>query len=125
MGDGSFIPNFPNVATIRDRVEKFYAKRQSQFYLGDDDDDHTPVVSAAKTSAKSEDPARRKARLEYELDLKEREEALEMKQLKLEREEKRKDQNSKSARATQVVEMLQQLTDEEIASVKGVKSDFH
>ena len=125
MGDGSFIPNFPNAATIRDRVEKFYAKRQSQFYLGDDDDDHTPAVSAAKTSAKSEDPARRKARLEYELDLKEREEALEMKQLKLEREEKRKDQNSKSARATQVLEMLQQLTDEEIASVKGVKSDFH
>ena len=49
LGDGSFIPNFPNAATIRDRVEKFYTKRQSQFYLGDDDDDHTPTVSAAKT----------------------------------------------------------------------------
>jgi hypothetical protein len=63
--------------------------------------------------------------LELELDLKEREEALELKQWKLEREEKKKEHANKTTRAAHVLDMLEQLTDEEITALKLSRSDFH
>jgi hypothetical protein len=126
LGDGSYIPSVPNAANIKERVEKFYAKRQSQYYLGDEEEDDAPSLSINRTPVKTlaEDPARRRARLEYELDLKEREEAIELKQLKIERDEKRKEGANRATRAAQVLEMIEQLTEEELAAVKTVKPDF-
>jgi len=130
LGDGSYIPNAPNAVTIKEKVERHYAKKQSQFYLGYDDEGDAPSSSVPKTPSQyigvSEDPARRRARLELELDLKEREEALELKQLKLEREEKKKEQNGKaSTRAAHVLDLLEQVTDEDIAALRSSGSGFH
>jgi hypothetical protein len=129
LSDGSYIPNMPNTTTIRERVEKHYAKKMNQFYCGSEEEEHAPSVILPKLPAQFtnivEDPSRRRARLEHELDLKDREEALELKQLKLEREEKKKlEQGSKATRAAHVLEMLEQLTDDEIAAVRGSKSGF-
>jgi hypothetical protein len=129
LSDGSYIPNMPNTTTIRERVEKHYAKKMTQFYCGNEEDEHAPNVVVPKLPAQfaniAEDPSRRRARLEHELDLKEREEALELRQLKLERGEKKKlEQSGKANRAAHVLEMLEQLTDDEIAAVKASKSGF-
>jgi hypothetical protein len=125
MGDGSSIPMVPNTSTIKERVEKSYAKKLNQFYCGNDEEDmqglsknipHYPTFT--------EDPAQRRARLEYELSLKEREDGLELKQMKLEREEKRKEQSGKYNRAAHVLEMMEQLTEEEVANIRATKSGF-
>lgn len=42
LSDGSYIPNFPNAINIKDRVEKYYAKKQSQFLLGKEDEENVP-----------------------------------------------------------------------------------
>ena len=128
LSDGSYIPNVPNAATIKERVEKYYAKKMNQFYCGSEED-HAPSEPATRSIAQyaniSEDPARRRARLEYELGLKEREEALELKQLKLEREEKRKaEQGGKTSRTAQVMDILEQLTEEEVVAIKP-KAGFY
>jgi hypothetical protein len=129
LSDGSYIPNIPGTTTIKERVEKSYARKLNQFYCGNEEDNDAPSLPVPKFPAQyanlMEDPARRKARLEHELDLKEREDALELKQLKLEREEKKKEQSGKPSRAAQVLDILEQLTEEEIAAVKSSKSGFH
>jgi hypothetical protein len=129
LSDGSYIPNVPGATTFKERVERYYAKKTSQFYLGNNEEGDTPIVPAPRVPAQYanliEDPSRRHARLELELDLKEKEEVLELKQLKLEREQKRIEQNNKPSRAAHVLDMLEQLTDEEIAAVKLLKSGFH
>lgn len=128
LSDGSYIPNVPGTTTIKERVEKSYAKKLNQFYCGNEEDYDAPNLSTPKFPTQYtnliEDPARRKARLEHELDLKEREEALELKQLRLEREEKKKEQSGKPSRAAQVLDILEQLTDEEVAAMKSSKSGF-
>jgi hypothetical protein len=127
LSDGSYIPNVPNTATIKERVEKYYARKLNQFYCGNDEDDNVPMPNLktpAQLATTIEEPSRRRARLEYELDLKEREEALELKQLKLEREEKKKqDQAGKMTRASHALEVLEQLTEEDIVTIKS-KSGF-
>lgn len=62
----------------------------------------------------------RKSRLEQELNIQEREEALELRKMKLAREEKKLEQGSRTMRE----ELLGQLTDEEVAAIKAVKSGF-
>lgn len=129
LSDGSYIPNMPNTTTIRERVEKHYAKKLNQFYCGNEEEEHAPNNVVPKPPIQFtnilEDPSKRKARLEYELDLKEREEALELKQLKLEREERKKlEQSGKTTRAAHVLDMLEQLTEEDIAAVKASKAGF-
>jgi hypothetical protein len=129
LSDGSYIPNMPNTTTIRERVEKHYAKKLNQFYCGNEDEEHAPNIVVPKAPIQFtnivEDPSRRKARLEHELDLKEREETLELKQLKLEREEKKRlEQSGKTTRAAHVLDMLEQLTEEDIAAVKASKAGF-
>ena len=128
LSDGSFIPNVPNTVTIKEKVMKYYAKRQTQYYLGYDEDEGIPSSSVAEAMVQSlnvgEDPVQRRARLEREVDLKAREEALELKEIKLEREERKKEQNSKAPRTAHVLEILEQLTDEDLAAIKAVKSDF-
>lgn len=72
----------------------------------------------------AENSVHRRARLEHELDLREREEALELNQLELEREEEEREQSSKTTHAAQVLGMLEQLTDDEIAAVRNRKVGF-
>lgn len=127
LSDGSYIPNFPNTTLIKERVERYYAKKQSQYYLGNEEEDDARGLPISKIPASyistAEDPVRRRARLEQELDLKEREDALILKQLKLERDKRKKDP-SKLTRTAQVLEMLDQLTEDELATIKGTKSGF-
>lgn len=97
LSNGSYIPNFPNAINIKDRVEKYYAKKQSQFLLGKEDEENVPKsLMKSRGISTVEDSVSRKALLKYELDLKEQEEALELKQLKLEQEERHKEQNNKT-----------------------------
>jgi hypothetical protein len=128
LSDGGYIPNISGATTIKERVDRHYAKKNSQYYLGNEEEEDVSVQVVSRLPAQYttavEDPVRRKARLEYELDLKEREEALELRQLKLEREEKKKEQNSKSTRAAHVLEMLEQLTEDELSAIKTSKTGF-
>ena len=62
--------------------------------------------------------------LEYELDLEEKEEALELRKLKLEREEKRLEQNNKNTHSAHVFDLLDQLNDNELMAIKTAKLVF-
>ena len=73
----------------------------------------------------SEEPERRRARLERELNLKEKEDALELRKLKLECEEKKLEQTSGNTRATNVLDLLGQLTNDEVAAIKAARAGFH
>ena len=132
MSDGSYIPNVPNTVTIKERVEKSLAKRQSQFYLGTEEDNaqNMPSLSVLKNPAQYtnmvEDAAQRQTRLEKELELKEKEEELEIRQIKLEKEtKKRQELSHRTTHAAQVLDLLEQLTEEEVAAITTVKLDFH
>ena len=65
------------------------------------------------------------ARLEAELELRKREEALELRKRKLELEEKKLEQSSGAPRATNLLDVLGQLTEEEVAAVLAARSGFH
>jgi hypothetical protein len=62
--------------------------------------------------------------LKAELDLRKREEALELKQKMLEQGERKSEQASGSTRAATVLELLGQLSDEDVAAIKAAKSNF-
>jgi hypothetical protein len=129
LKDGSFIPKFPMEASLKERVEKHYAKRPSQFYYGEyDDNDPAPSAATSVLSqllGSSNDADKRTiAQLKAELDLRKREEALELKQKMLEQNEKKIEQTSGSARTANVLELLGQLSDEELAAIKSAKSSF-
>ena len=127
--DGLYVPNIANTTTIKERVEKYYAKKNSQFYLGNDDEDdlpsslgpHTPMQHAVDW----EGPSQRRVHVECELEFKKREEILEIKQLKLEHEErKRQEWAGKGMCVAHVLDMLEQLMDEELAAVRMLKAGF-
>ena len=63
-----------------------------------------------------------RARLEHEVDLKE--EALELRKLKLEREEKRLEQSGKTSHTAHMLDLLDQLNDEELLAIKTAKLGF-
>lgn len=128
LKDGSFIPNIPAGGTLKEKVERHNSKKPSQYFYGSYEEDDPAPISAAQYSAQflnvTEDPERRRARLERELDLREKEETLELKKLELERKEKRLDQASGSARATNVLDLLTSLSEDEIAAVKAARAGF-
>jgi hypothetical protein len=129
LKDGSHIPGFPSGTCIKERVERHYARRPSQYYYGEyDDEESTSGPSGSRYTNQyvniAEDADRRRTRLEYELDLKEKEEALELRKIRLEREEKRMEQGNKQTRAANVLDLLEQLTDEEISAIKAARSGF-
>jgi hypothetical protein len=124
LKDGSFIPGFPNTTTLKERVERHYAKKPSQFYYGEyeeDDPPFTPKYTSQYLNVNEDE--KRRARLEKELDIREKEEALELRKLKLEREEKRLGQSSSNSRAANLLDVLG-LTDDELAALKAVRSGF-
>ena len=54
--DGGFIPNMPNVAMIKERVKKYYARKQSQYWVAMEEEDNTPKASTSQYSFIVEDP---------------------------------------------------------------------
>jgi hypothetical protein len=129
LRDGSFIPRHPEGASMKERVEKHYARKPSQFFYGEFED-NDPVPSAAPNAlsqflGSSNDVDKRTiAQLKAELDLRKREEALALKQKALERNEKKSEQASGSTRTAAVLELLGQLSDEDVAALKAAKSSF-
>ena len=125
LKDGSFIPNYPAGATMKEKVERHYARRPSQFYHGEYEEDDPVPSSAPRYPSQylqlNETAERRRVRLEKELDLKEKEDALELRKLKLEREEKRLEHASGSSKAVNLLE----LTDDELAAIKAARLGFH
>jgi hypothetical protein len=128
LKDGSFIPNQPPGATLKERVDRHYSRRPSQFFHGEyeDNDPVSPAVPKYSTQylSTSEDADRRFARLEAELEIRKREEALEQRKRKLEQEERKLEQSSGNSKVTNVVDVLGQLTDEEVAAVKAARAGF-
>jgi hypothetical protein len=129
LRDGSFIPKFPLDATLKERVEKHYARRPSQFFYGEYDDvDPAPSAATSVLSqllgTRNDADKRTIVQLKAELDLRKREEALELKQRMLEKSDKMAEQTSGSTRTANVLELLGQLSDEELAAIKAAKSSF-
>jgi hypothetical protein len=126
LRDGSFIPGFPNGSTLKERVDKHYSRKPSQYFYGEyeDEDPVSPPVPKYPTQLMqtNEDAERRCARLEKELDLREKEAALALRKLKLEGEEKKLEQTTGGTRMTNVFDLLGQLTDEEVAAIKASRS---
>jgi Zinc knuckle len=129
LKDGSFIPNQPPGATLKERVEKHYARRPSQLYYGEYEDEDSIGPLTSKYSSQfvnaSDEADRRMARLEAELELRKREEVLELRKRKLELEEKKLGQPSGPSRATNLLDVLGHLTDDEIAAIKAARAGFH
>jgi hypothetical protein len=129
LRDGSFIPKFPLDATLKERVEKHYARRPSQFFYGEYDDvDPAPSAATSVLSqllGTSNDADKRTiVQLKAELDLRKREEALELKQRMLGKSDKMAEQTSGSTRTANMLELLGQLSDDELAAIKAAKSSF-
>ena len=127
LRDGSFIPNFPPGATLKERVDRHYARKPSQFYYGEyEDNDPTspygPTYSQYLGSSK--DAEKRIAQLEVELELRKKEEALELRKKKLELEEKKLEKSSGASRSTNAIDVLGQLTDDEITAIKAYRLGF-
>ena len=60
LSDRSFIPNIPSQVTIKEKVMRHYAKKQSQYYLGYEEDDQVPSLPITRPTVQllntSEDP---------------------------------------------------------------------
>jgi len=129
LKDGSFIPKHPAEASLKERVERHYAKKPSQFFYGEyEENDPVPVAAPSVLSqllGSSNDADKRTiAQLKAELDLRKREEALALKQKMLEQSEKKVEQPGVSTRTANVLDLLGQLSDEEVAAIKSAKSGF-
>jgi hypothetical protein len=113
MPDGGYVPNMPNGATIKERMERYNGRKQNQFYCGYDDNGEIPEEMMPRYPSQfinmAEDPAHRRARLELQL----KEEELELRKLKLEREEKKREQTGKSSRSVQLLDLINQIEQEE------------
>src|SRR6202789_320512 len=128
LKDGSFIPNQPAGATIKERVDRHYARRPSQYFYGEYEDDDPVTTAAPKYASQylnsSDDAERRLARREAELELKQREDALELRRRKLELEEKKLEQSSEPSRMANLLDVLGQLTEDDLAAIKVARSGF-
>jgi hypothetical protein len=129
LKDGSFLPRNPVEASLKERVERHYARKPSQYFYGEyDDNDPAPSAATSVLSqllGSSNDADKRTiAQLKAELDLRKREEALELKQKMLEKSDRMAEQTSGSTRTANVLELLGQLSDEELVAIKAAKSSF-
>lgn len=132
LPDGAIIPNFPPGACWLEKVERYYAHRPSQVsYCGtyEDGDDsfimNGPGYNYPSQYFNTPDERDKKlSQLEKNLELKEREIALTLKQLKLERAEKESGRPVKGSKEAHLLELMEQMTDEELLSLKGSKAGF-
>ena len=130
LKDGLFIPKFLSEASLKERVKRHYARKPSQYFYGEyEDNDPTQSATTSILSqllGSSNDADKRTiAQLKAELDLRKREEALELKQKMLEQNERKVEQTSSSARTANMLDLLGQFTDEELAAIKSAKSGFN
>lgn len=128
MRDGSYLPNQPAGVPMKERVDRHYARKPSQYFYGEFEENDPVVPSSPKISPQylstSENVERRIARLEAELELKKKEMALDQREKKLEQEKKKLEKSGGNSRAVNVVDLLSSLTEEELAALKAVKKDF-
>jgi hypothetical protein len=125
LRDGSFIPNQPAGATLKERVDRHYARRPSQFFYGEyEDNDPVAPGHSSQYLGASDDAEKRIAQLKAELDLRKREDALELRKKLVQQEEKKLEQSGGSSRATNVLDLLGQLTDDEVAAITAARSGF-
>jgi hypothetical protein len=118
MPDGSWIPNEPNGAPIKEKIERELMRKENQFYCGyEEEEDMIPRYPEQYVNI-AESPYQRKARLERELDLKEKEDELEMKKIKFERETKKREQVEKPTKS-QLIELI-----EKLAQGESQREDF-
>ena len=132
LRDGSFIPKFPADASLKERVERHYARRPSQFYYGEyEESDLSPPATTSAFSnllgSNNNVDKHTISQLKAELDLRRREEALEARMRMLEKQEtlKMSEQISGSTRVANVLDLLEQLSDEELAVLKSTRSGFN
>jgi hypothetical protein len=129
LKDGSFIPNHPVGASLKEKVDRHYARKPSQFYHGEyEDSDPISTVTPNLLSqylGTSSNAEKSIAHLKAELELRKREEALELRKLLLEQNEKKLEQSGGLTRAANMQEGLGQLTDDEISAIKAARSGFH
>ena len=126
LRDGSLIPNYPQGISMKERVARHYARKPSQFFYGEYDDVDpisTPTPTYSQYVGTSETAEQRIARLEAELEVRRREESLELRKRKLEQDEKKLEQ-SRSNRAVNSLDLLGQLTDEEVLAITAARSGF-
>ena len=128
LRDGSFIPSYPAGACLKERMERHYAKKPSQLYYGEYEEDDPVSSSETKLSSLylsgSNEADKRVARLEAELAIRKKEEALEIRKRKLEAEEKKLEQSGGNSRAINIIDVLSTITEDDLAAIKAAKSGF-
>ena len=128
-GVSSLIPNFPAGACTLEKMERYYSNRPSQSYYGAVDEDEGMGINAVRYNTQnfSQEMSEREkclSQLEKELELREKEKVLTLRQLKLEKSEKEAEKQSKGSKASYALELLEQMTEEELSVLKGVKQGF-
>jgi hypothetical protein len=131
LRDGSFIPNSPAGATLKERVDRHYARKPSQYFYGEYEDNdptsspYTPTYSQYLGTSK--DAEKRIAQLEAELELRKKEEALEIRKRKLEIEEKKLEKSSGNSRSSNLnaVDFLGTLSEDELLAIKASRLGFN
>lgn len=131
LPDGGPIPNFPAGARWLERVERHYAQKPSQAsYCGVVEDDDIFCVNIPEYNRQpqyfnaSDDREKRLSQLERDLELRERESALTLRQLKLERAEKEGSKPARGSKAAHLMELMEQMSEEELTPLKNSKSGF-
>jgi len=129
LPDGALIPNFPAGACTLEKMERYYSNRPSQSYYGAVDEDEGMGINAVRYNTQnfSQEMSEREkclSQLEKELELREKEKVLTLRQMKLEKSEKEAEKQSKGSKASYALELLEQMTDEELSVLKGVKQGF-
>jgi hypothetical protein len=121
LPDGSRVPNVPTGASLVERVDRYYANmRPTQAFYGAFEEMEEKLGGLLSrehsyVNREVEDREQRLTKLEKEVDLKERENALRAKQLKLE---------AKGVDKTDVRAVLLEAFDEELAALQGSKTGF-
>jgi hypothetical protein len=126
LKDGSFIPHQPVGATLKEKVDRHYARKPSQFYHGEyEDNDPVAPNFLSQYLGASNNAEKSLEHLKAELELRKREEAMELRRQLLEQDEKKLEKSSGLSRATNVQEGLGELSSNEIAAIKAARSGFH
>ena len=117
--DGSYVPNSPNRATIKERIERYSMRKQNQLYCGYDENDEIPEVAIPSYHSQfiniTEDSTQRLAKMALQMNQKGKEE---MELVKM-RDEIRKQQANQLARTTQLLNLIDKMEHEE-----NPKKDF-
>ena len=128
MKDGSYLLNQPAGVPMKERVDRLYARKPSQYYYGEFEDSDPVIPPSPKITPQylgaSEPVERRIARLETELEFKKKEMALDQREKKLEQEKRKLEKAGGNSRAINMVDLLSSFTEEELAALKAVKKDF-